>query len=140
MSEYRCPQCGEVYVHKTYMAMEKTPVNPEDENPKKGSGYESVCEQCGAKFHSDKWRLHNSVETDDGTVTVSTVSLLVPHGPNHDNWFETCLSGVGGSRVVQRYETEDEAENGHKAVIEKLERGDYTVETTVSGISLEDNP
>jgi hypothetical protein len=119
------------------MALDRQPLNPDDDNPKKGSGYETVCE-CGAGFHSDKWNLRETVDTDDGEVEVSTVSLLIPHGLNHDDWFETCLFGVGGSRVVRRYETQEEAEDGHEEVIEQLDAGAYTVETTTTGISLED--
>jgi len=107
------------------MALESVPVNPDDEDPMKGSGYESVCRECGARFHTDKWNLREAVETPDGEITVSTVALLIPHGPEHRQWFETCLFHDGGSRVTDRYHTQDEAGEGHAERVEQLESGDY---------------
>lgn len=50
--------------------------------------------------------LKNKVNTPLGVVTVSTVKLP-------DTWYETCLFGPGASRVVDSYNTEKSAKDGH---------------------------
>lgn len=135
MTTYRCSQCDTKYSHDEYIALDRVPVNPDEDNPKKGSGYETVCE-CGAKFHSDRWQLQNDVEFDGEEFTVSTVALLIPHGLNHGDWFETLVRHPHGSEVVRRYQTQDEAEEGHQDILNSLYDGKFEYRQTVSGIDI----
>jgi len=78
---------------------------------------------------SDQWQLTDTVETNDGEIEVSTVELPLAHGPKGEQTHETCLfNAPGGSRVQNRYKTQEAAEKGHKRAIEALENGEYTVE------------
>lgn len=136
MSEYRCSQCGTTYSHTEYMALKNVPLNPDDEDPKHGSGYESVCDECGSRIHSEKWSLRETVDTDDGEITISTVALLIPHGLNHDQWFETCIFHQFGDYISDRYHTQEEAEAGHERRVGQIEAGDYRFVPTGKQIQL----
>lgn len=127
MSEYRCSQCGERYTHNEHMALESVKVEGPD--PTKDYGKETVCE-CGARFHSDKWRLFEELEIGGEEFEVSTVALTIPHGPNHNQWFETCVFHSGGSKVTDRYETQEEAEAGHEKRVEQLKESDFGFKPT----------
>ena len=127
MSDYRCSNCKQTYSHAEYMALDKTSRVTDDPNDK--YGVETVCE-CGKRFHSDKWSLREEIKTDDGEMTVSTVALLIPHGGTREDWYETCIFHDYGSRVVDRYHTESEAELGHSEYIEAVESGTYRMEST----------
>lgn len=137
MSEYRCSQCGATYLFDEYNSLDKVPVDPDDPDPMNGQGYERVCE-CGARMHSDKWSLRETIDTDDGEIAVSTVALIIPHGLNHDQWYETCLFHDGGSRVTDRYHTQDEAEDGHDHRVEQVRSGEYRFVPTGQQIQMED--
>ena len=125
MSEYRCSQCGTRYSFDEYRDLETIPRS--EGEPK--YGVEAVCE-CGARFHSDRWRLVDGVEHDGEELRVSTVALSIGHGPNHDQWFETCVFHDSGSRIVDRYHTQDAAEDGHSDVVDRLEDGAFEFEET----------
>lgn len=136
MTEYRCSQCGVTYSPDEYDDLDRVPVNPDEDDPMQGQGYERVCE-CGARFHSDKWQLVDEVDIGDEAIRVSTVALLIPHGPHHDQWFETCLFHDTGNRITDRYETQDEAEGGHRETVERLEAGAFSFEPAGRQIVME---
>jgi len=85
--------------------------------------------------------LKTEVENDD-KITVSTVKLEIPHGPNHNQHYETCLFWDGGSYVTDRYQTEQAAREGHETQVEAISNGNYelqeaqftSVEFTDSGV------
>jgi len=129
MSEYRCSQCKTEYTFTEYQKLDRQPLNPEDKDPMKGSGYEAVCE-CGAAFHSDKWSLRETIDTDHGEVTVSTVALNIPHGPSHSHWYETCVFHDSGSEVVERYHTQDGAERGHEKYVKSTRNAEFQLQPT----------
>lgn len=130
MSEYRCSQCGTTYTFDEYQQLDSVPLNDEADDPLQEGGFEHVCEECGAEFHSDKWQLKETVDVDGEEILVSTVALLIPHGLNHDQWFETCIFHDTGSRVTDRYETQEKAEDGHQDRIEQLEAGEFEFRPT----------
>lgn len=136
MSEYRCSQCEQTYSFDEYRALERAPVDPDEEDPMEGQGFEKVCE-CGARFHTEKWQLVETVDAAGEEIRVSTVALSIPHGPNHNQWYETCLFHDTGSRVTARYETQSKAEVGHEETVEKLETGAFGFEPTGRRLVLE---
>lgn len=132
MTEYRCSQCGQKYSHNKYMALDSVSRVTDDPNDK--YGVETVCE-CGERFHSDKWTIVDEIEVVDEEFEVSTVALTIPHGMNRDQWYETCIFFDGGSRVTDRYTTQEEAEEGHRERIQALENDHF--EFVPTGRSLE---
>ena len=136
MIEYRCGKCKRGYSSSQYRELDRQPLNPDDDDPMKGSGYEAVCE-CGAGFHSDKWSLRETIDTKHGEIIVSTVALTIGHGPNHNHWYETCLFHTGGSRVVDRYTVQPDAEEGHSDYVTAVEEGYFTMKPTGQQIELD---
>lgn len=130
MSEYMCSQCGKKYGRREYDALERVPIDPDEDDPMNGRGYEKVCGECGSTFHTDKWSLRETVERDGEEITVSTVGLLIPHGRNHDQWFETGLFHDSGSQIVDRYGSKEGAKEGHKRILERVENGEYNFKPT----------
>lgn len=131
MSEYRCGSCGAKYTFAEYRNLESRAMDLDDPS----QGNESVCEMCGAGMHTDRWRQRETITTPNDTeIDVSTVALLLGHGRNHDQWFETCLFYDGGSRIVERYRTKEKAKDGHKRYVEAIINGKYHRETTATGI------
>lgn len=138
MGEYRCPRCGEIYTRSEYNQLDRQPVDSSEDDPREGQGYEKVCSECGARFHSDKWQLLETVDTGEEEIRVSTVALTIPHGPSYDQWFETCLFHDYGSQVTDRYPTQSDAEEGHEKTIELLKQGAFRIEPTGKRLVLED--
>jgi len=133
MSEYRCSQCKETYSHNQYRDLEKTSKVTDDPNDQ--YGVETVCE-CGERFHSDKWRLFDEFECYGEEFEVSTVALTIPHGLNHDEWYETLVRFDGGETIVERYNSEQEAEDGHERIIRLLKEGEFEFQTTRMSIDI----
>lgn len=135
MSEYRCSQCKATYSFAEYTTLKtasRVTDDPDDEY-----GVERVCE-CGAKFHSDKWQTVTELTAGGEDFRVSTVALTIPHGLNHDQWYETCVFHDYGSRVTDRYETEEEAETGHDRRVTSIEEGTVHFEPAGKQLVLDD--
>lgn len=126
MSEYRCSNCKRTYSHNEYMNLDTVPVEVSDDAPPGDYGVETVCE-CGSKINSDKWKLKNTIEHEGEEILVSTVALLIGHGPNRNQWYETCIFHPHGSDVVERYTTQEEAESGHEECTEKVRNREFTM-------------
>lgn len=134
MSEYRCSQCKETYSHSEYMALDS--VSKVTDDPNDVYGVETVCE-CGERFHSDKWSLFEELECYGEEFEVSTVALIIPHGPSHDEWYETLVRFEGGGEtIVERYSTEKQAEDGHERIVRLLKQGEFEFETRRCGIDI----
>lgn len=126
--EYRCTQCGAVYSSDEYRSLGREPVYSEEEDPERKGGYERVCDECGAGFHSEKWTLGESMETDYGEFTVLTEAFIIARGLDNDQWFETRIYHPWGEQVTDRYSTQEEAEAGHAKVAERIRRDEYHTE------------
>lgn len=138
MSEYRCSNCDTTYTHEEYMALDRQPLYPEAEDPMEKGGYEKVCGECGSGLYSDKWMLREELEVDGEEFTISTVALLIPHGLNHDQWFETMVFPSAGSEWMDRYQTQEEAEAGHERVVERVQDGQFHFKPTGRRLVLND--
>lgn len=139
MSEYRCSQCKTVYSRYEYDQLDRVPLNPDADNPEQKGGYEKVCE-CGARFHSDKWQIRSDFEIDTfGEFYVSTVALSIPHGLNHNQWYESLIGHKHGNHVERRYETQDEAEAGHEELVDKLKAEEFGFEAIQWRLVIEDD-
>jgi len=86
----------------------------------------------------DRWQRRETVATDEGEIDVSTVELPLPHGPDRNQDYETCLFGDFGNRVVGRYETRPGAEDGHEAAKSLLADGAFEIITERMGIELDE--
>ena len=120
MIEYRCSQCKTVFNSREYRQLDT--VSRVTDDPTDEYGVETVCSECGARFHSDKWHLDQTVEVQGRDIRVSTVALPIPHGFEGPNlWYETCIFlDRTTNRVVERYETEVEAAHGHAVYVNAL--------------------
>lgn len=58
-----------------------------------------------------------------GEQRVSTVFLRMDHGYRSPLWFETMIFGGEHDQWQERYATYDQAEAGHKRVVEALKAG-----------------
>lgn len=67
---------------------------------------------------------HTTLEQDGKEILISTVFLGLNHGwgPGVNLWFETMIFGGEHDQYQDRYETYDEAIEGHKKAVE-LARG-----------------
>jgi len=74
---------------------------------------------------SDELDRQEVVTHDGGEFNVSTVRLPIPHGPEHEQHYETLVSGPKGGEYMERYKTVDAARNGHKAICEAIRNGQY---------------
>lgn len=62
--------------------------------------------------------------TKVGNLDVSTVFLVINHGfLGKDLWFETMIFGPSEGDNQWRYETYEEAEAGHKSIVNQLKKG-----------------
>lgn len=130
MTEYQCSSCGTVYSFYEYVQLERVQAVENEENPtaKDGHGYHTVCE-CGHEFHEDEWQVIDEVETAEGDIQVSTTHLVLNHGMGRgDLWYETCVFWSDGSNVVDRYETQESAENSHKEIVSEIKAGNFRVQ------------
>jgi len=131
MSRWMCGKCGKIFTYVEWDELKRVPLNPEEPDPWKGSGFTRVCDECGYVFHRDKWHLVEDVvlKTYVGKVKVrvSTVFLELEHFGGM--WYETMLfpEAKGDVKVEcwyeERYATREEAERGHRRVLEKLRKG-----------------
>lgn len=128
MIGYRCTSCGAEYSPNEYRDLDRQPLDDTDDDPSEGAGYEKVCGECGSGFHSEKWQLQETIETDDGEFYISTVALPIGHGLEHNLWFETLIESPWSSEVADRYHTREEAEAGHEALVKQIEAGAYGME------------
>jgi hypothetical protein len=115
------------------MALDK--VSKATDDPNDQYGKETVCE-CGERFHSDKWSLFEELECYGEEFEVSTVALTIPHGLDKNEWYETLVRFDGGERIVERYHTEKQAEEGHERIIRLLKEGEFEFETRRCGIDI----
>ena len=116
---YRCDQCDTRYTIGEYLELEKVPVDPD--NIEK-FGYHAVC-NCGAEFWKDRWTTRDTIEVNETEFVVSTVALPIDHGfGNTSLWYETLVRPGGW---MDRYQTQEEAEEGHREVCEKIRSGDW---------------
>ena len=139
--EYKCGRCGKEYTLDEYLRLKKVPVNPNDPDPRLGSGYTSVC-SCGYVFGKDKWMKKTKVELEECEVEVSTVFLEVNHGSDeHPLWYETRIfpeSPMIDCWNVWRYETREEAERGHERIVKLLKDGKYVIRATQFSLNVID--
>jgi len=122
---WQCSNCGKKFDSREYDDLSRKPVNPEAEDPRQEGGYEKVCNDCGAGIHTGKWKLRETVDTEDGEFTVSTVGLPLAHGLDNDQWFETLIYHPWGDYISDRYETKEEAREGHETRVSQIRGGDY---------------
>lgn len=142
MSEWKCGKCGKIYTFEEFIMLKKVKAVESDTNPSKEHGFTGVCD-CGYRFHTDKWRLHDKVKikTDEGyiNVTVSTVDLEINNGFEKGEyiWYETMIfpGGLGDNRLerfkcnyVNNYETKGEAIKDHDRIVNLLKEGKYKIE------------
>jgi len=130
MSEYQCSSCGAEYSFEEYSELDRVQAVKDEENPTAphGHGYHRVCD-CGHEFHSDDWQDVTEVETESREFRVSTTHLILNHGYGGKNyWYETCVFWDGGSYVLDRYETQEEAEDGHKETVAAIRDGEFEVQ------------
>lgn len=120
---YRCSQCKTTYSSREYYDLDKVLID--EDHPR--MGYERVCE-CGARFHTEKWRRSYEIDTGKRAICVTTRALIQPHGANDDQWYETMVEWGGGDYILARYSSQSEAERHHERVIDALETGDYHIQ------------
>jgi hypothetical protein len=128
----KCDQCETEYSSDEYTALDETLAVKDDTIPNPQHGYHKVC-KCGAEFWVDRYQRTDTVEHDGDEYHVSTVFLTIPHGPNHDQWYET----LAHNSVVRRYETEEEADAGHEEICEKIRSGDFSARKIETGIEIQ---
>lgn len=125
--EYVCSKCCEEYTRQEYYSLPREAVEDEEaiaNGNKKAK--KPVCRACGLKIRHKKWQRRRTIDTPDGEVDLSTVALIIPHGVNREQLYESCAFHEHGSTVVRRYKTEGEAYVGHAALLNALEEGNYT--------------
>ncbi|RLJ03509.1 MAG: hypothetical protein DRP11_00515 [Candidatus Aenigmatarchaeota archaeon] len=135
MGEWKCGKCGKVYTTAELVKLKRVPLVPEDTDPWKQHGFTCVCE-CGYVFHRDRWHIKTpfEIKSEIGVLkgVVSTVFLELNYGtPEEPLWYETMVF-VDEPRDVEcwlclRYRTKDEAEKGHRRVVEALKKGRFKV-------------
>lgn len=123
--EWRCGKCGKKYGFQEFM--ELMSANYE-------SGKMPEC-PCGYQFFLDKWKLQDilKVKMDDKEVEVlvSTVFLELNHGfLGKDLWYETMVFVASlekdvQDRCIDRYETEEQATEGHNEILKRINNGNY---------------
>ena len=133
--EWKCGKCGRVYTSEEYHRLPMVPLVPEDTDPWRQHGFTHVCE-CGYVFHRDRWGISTPFEirTEVGVIkgVVSTVFLELNHGtPDDPLWYETMVFIDEPDNVecwlCLRYRTKEEAEEGHRRVVEALREGHFTI-------------
>lgn len=130
MIEYQCSSCGREYSNQEYRELKRVQAVKDEVDPtaRDGHGYHAVCE-CGHEFHADEWHKEAAVESEYHEFRVSTTHLVLNHGHGDDDlWYETCVFWDSGNRVLDRYETQSEAKEGHERIVKALENGQYNVQ------------
>lgn len=129
MSDWQCSNCLKVYTNSQQLALRKVKAVETDTDPMEQHGYVPVC-TCGKRFHLDKWRLQEEVEVNhpEGKkrLQVSTIALELDHGyvEGEHLWYETMIFG-SDDQYMERYETQEQAENRHKQIVELIKAGHY---------------
>lgn len=126
MIEYRCSQCKRKYGRYEYLELDKASRVTDD--PDDEYGVESICE-CGNRFHSDKWQLWDDIEVEDEEMSVSTVALTIPHGLDHEQWYESLVIYEEGNHIFDRYSTEKEAQKGHERIVKAINDENFYFDT-----------
>jgi len=138
--EWKCGKCGRVYSSEEFHKLKMVPLVPEDTDPYNQHGFTSVCE-CGYVFHRDAWRLVTDFEVKAKIGLfkrvrlkgrVSTVFLELNYGDKENPlWYETMVFVDEPDNVncylCIRYRTREEAEEGHKRVVEAIKSGRFTL-------------
>lgn len=76
---------------------------------------------------TDQWQTVETVESNGHSVDISTVELVIPHGPKHNQDYETCVFWESGSYVLERYEDKDTAQERHTEIVEKVSNGEFEI-------------
>ncbi|MBW2674194.1 MAG: hypothetical protein JRD89_12405 [Deltaproteobacteria bacterium] len=135
VGEWKCGKCGKVYTHEELLRLKRVPLVPEDTNPWEQHGFTRVCE-CGYVFGRDRWHIVTPFEVKSkiGVLkgVVSTVFLELNYGTSDEPlWYETMVFVDEPSNVecwlCRRYRTKEEAEEGHRRVVEAIKRGMFKV-------------
>jgi len=142
MTDWKCGRCGKAFTHEEFVKLERVPMRPEELDPWRGSGFTPVCDECGYVFYRDRWRLLDELVIDTHLdplrVGVSTVFLELEHPGGM--WYETIIiprSDEVEAGFMERYATKEEAEEGHRRVVEKLRRGEWRLRCLVYDLRLQ---
>jgi len=133
---WKCGKCGKIYSFEELNKLKIVPLVPEDEDPFRQHGFTYVCE-CGYVFHRDRWHIVTNFKKKvkvgflrriNLKGRVSTVFLELNHGDvENPLWYETMVfiddPGNIECDLCIRYRTQDEAEKGHKKVVEAIKSG-----------------
>lgn len=125
MSNWQCSACLEKYTFDEFFNLTHDWV---DKKNKKKYGKVAIC-KCGKRFHTEKWQLKTTCDN----YIVSTVHLEMEHPPVEITmemggyWYETMIykenkDGMDFLPFQYRYRTRDEAEKGHKFVVENINK------------------
>lgn len=136
---YECSQCETRFTPEEYQGLERQPVNPEEQDPVRGQGFEKVCPECGAGIHSEKWSTSDTIQTDDGEFTVTTFGLVHGHGLDYDQFYETVIHHPWGDHIAGRSPTKDEAKADHEEYVKQIRAGRYHTEPSGYRLVLEDD-
>jgi hypothetical protein len=150
--DWKCGKCGKEYTNEEYLNLKRVKMVEDDPDPWRNYGFTSVCE-CGYVFHKDKWQkvtklsfkyypslFHRFInlltfglvcKPVEIKIRVSTVFLELNHGFGGRNlWYETMIFDEGSSIILHdlgawRYETKEEAEEGHEKIVGLLREGKF---------------
>jgi hypothetical protein len=132
MLRWKCGKCGAEYTILDLCELKRVPLDP---NSAKRSGYTLQC-KCGYVFYRDRWQLKDtltiSLPMGEVSVTVSTIftERTLESKDGESLWFETVI--LPAQTYVEcsqcwRYPTKEEAEKGHRRVVEALQAGRFKV-------------
>ncbi len=162
MSNWKCGRCGVVYSFEEWMTLGRVKAVPDDPDPKKNYGYTMVCKHCGYVFHHDMpmWKtdgeINHRITVLDRTahridVSISTVFLELAHddwafggGKRTPNWYESMVfCSREGERKIEswiqrRYQTEEQAIEGHKRLTKLLREGKYLITYALEKVDYQD--
>lgn len=141
MSEWKCGNCGKVYNSLELVSLKKIKMVESDINPKVEHGYTPVCE-CGYRFHLDRWRIDNHVKIkingEYSESMISTIFLEYNYGKildEKDEYYETALlwsinidKDSKSIQVIERYDTKENAIEGHNKILDLINNRKYKVE------------
>lgn len=122
INNWKCGKCGKEYEFERLLKILK--MIPIKEGQEKKLGKTAVC-SCGYVFGKDKFILKTKVKVKLFKVEVSTVFLELNHW---GMYYETMVFGDKIECNFQdRYATRKEAIKGHKKVVKKLKKGEFTI-------------
>lgn len=141
-NEWQCSHCKQIYTFKEFITLKSEWIDPN----RTEYGKTTICRNCGKPFHKNKWQQLTKIKTFPNLITcllhpvirVSTVHLELNH---FGYWYETMVfadkrwSTIFNVEVyVQiRYKTQEEAEKGHKEIVNKLKRKMYSFKKNENG-------